>query len=115
MAGISFPQTVGGATTGITAYAGGGAANATQLTAGVNVVSTCATTADSVKLPLVGSVGSCVVVRNGGAAPCAVFPPTGGTVNGGSANAAFSVTNAKTAEFICVSAEGLTWVAILSA
>lgn len=115
MAGTSFPRALGGATSGITAYAGGGAASATQLTTGVNIVGTCATTADSVKLPLVGAIGSTIVVRNNGAAACAVFPPTGGAINGGSADAAFSVTNAKTGTFVCASADGLTWVATLSA
>ena len=114
MAGTTLVQQLGGATTGITAYAGGGAANATVLTTKVNVVATCATAADSVKLPLAPQLSD-VVVRNNGAASCNVFPPSGGAINGGSADAAFAVANGKTATFTVVSADGLTIVANLSA
>lgn len=115
MAGTSFTPMTGGVATALTALAGGGASSATQLSAGINVIGTCATSGDSAKLPLVGAIGSGIVVRNGGAAPCSVYPPTGGTINGGSTDAAFSVTNAKTAQFFCASADGLTWIAVLSA
>lgn len=102
-------------TTAITAFAGGGAASAVELKSRVNVVSVCATGADSVKLPANCGPGAEVFVRNLGAAACAVFPPTGGAVNGGTVNIAFSVTNAKAGWFHCTSADGLTWTATLSA
>jgi hypothetical protein len=57
----------------ITAVAGGGFANATQLTARYNRVTTVATAADSVKLPPV-VVGESVFVANDAAAALAVFP-----------------------------------------
>lgn len=51
-------------------------------------------------------------VYNGGANPLSVYPATGETINGGAANAAFTVTNGKAAVFKPV---GQTWIAILSA
>lgn len=98
-------------TVGITAYAGGGAANATKLNDGINVIATCATAADSVILPAYAGPGEVVTVINAGAAAAAVFPPTGGTINGGAANAAVNVTNAKASQYICVdtTGAGLTW------
>ena len=114
MASTTLLYQIGGATTGITAYAGGGAANATALVSKVNVIATCATAADSVKLPIAPQLSD-VVVRNNGGASANVFPPTGGTINGGSVDAAFAVASVKTATFTVVSADGLTIVANLSA
>ncbi len=79
-----------GITTGITAFAGGGAASATALTTDNNVVSTCATAADSVKLPAAASSRE-ITVHNQGAAALAVFPGSGDTINGGSADASVTV------------------------
>jgi hypothetical protein len=42
-----------------------------------------------------------------------VYPPTGGTIANGSANAAFTVTNSKTATFYCLGAGN--WAASVSA
>lgn len=105
-------------TTGITALAGGANSASTPLLApGVSVVATCATSADSVRIPSNLAPGTLVIVRNNGAAPCAVFPPTGGAHNGGSADTAFTVTNAKVGIFACVSTNGtgLAWVAGITA
>lgn len=52
------------------------------------------------------------IVINGGANALKIYPPVGLAINGGSANAAFSVTNAKTAIFIM---NGRAIAAILSA
>ncbi len=49
---------------------------------------------------------------NGGASPLSVYPAVGETINGSSANTAFSVTNGKSAIFKPV---GQTWIAVLSA
>ena len=100
--------------TGITAFAGGGAGSATQLTGKVNVVAVCATAADSVKLPANAGLGD-VVVRNNGAAACNVFPPTGGTIDAGSVDAAKSVATVKGMYFFCTSADGKTWVTVAGA
>lgn len=56
----------------ITAHAGGGKANATQLNFGINRVSVCATAADSVLLPS-WVQGAEVLVINDGAAAAQVF------------------------------------------
>ena len=53
-----------------------------------------------------------VLIVNSGANPLKVYPPVGGNINGGSTNAAFSLTNAKSAIF---ESNGLTWFANMSA
>lgn len=100
------------ATTGIVAHAGGGQTSATPLTTLFNRVITCATAADSTILP-VSATGMWMAVRNDGAASMNVFPATGENFNGGSANAAFAVANAKSAIFFCAVA-GI-WSTVLSA
>ena len=85
--------------TGITAFATGGQANATQLTKAFNRVTTVATTADSVKLP-VAVAGMTVVVKNAGANSMDVFPATGGTINALSANTALAVAAAASVMFV---------------
>lgn len=85
--------------TGITAYAGGGQANATVLAAAFNRVTTVATAADSVKLP-VARAGMTIVVKNAGASSMNVFPATGGTINALSANTAFAVASGAAAMFV---------------
>ena len=98
-------------TTGLTAFATGGATSATLLSGRINVVATCATAADSAILPASQSQGAEVIIRNNGAAACAVFPNTGATINGGTATSgSVSVTNAKGAIFYQVGTDGLTWV-----
>lgn len=94
---------------GITALAGGAnSASTTQLPATTLVtVSTCATSADSVRIPI-GEAGDEMWVLNSGAAPCAVFPQTGGSFNGGTADAKFTVTNAKLAHFKNIG--GSNWI-----
>lgn len=77
-------------TTGITAFAGGGQADATQLTYGFSEITTCATDADSVKLP-VPVVGGKVTLLNDTAKIAAVFPSTGKTINDGAANASVNI------------------------
>lgn len=78
---------------GITAHAGGGQTLATQLGAQSNVIATCATSADSVKLPEIvqspgalspvgASVGAIIVVANLGAANAQVFGGGTDTING---------------------------------
>jgi hypothetical protein len=71
---------------GIVAHAGGGQTLATQLNAGINVIATAATTGDSVILPAQVQ-GQFVLVENGGASSVNVYPASGDTINGGSANA----------------------------
>jgi hypothetical protein len=96
----------------ITAFAGGGQANATQLIAYVNRVTTVGTAADSLKLP-VGTPGMSLVVRNTTATSANVFGQTGAAINEGGANAAFPLAAGKSATFYCVSAT--QWIAVLTA
>jgi len=100
------------ATTGLTAFAGGGQGSATPLTGNINRITVCATIADSVKLPA-ALVGRRVSVYNAGATSANVFPQTGENINSGAANAAFAVATTKGAIFECV-ATGV-WNAVLSA
>lgn len=101
--------------TGITALAGGAAPSATAntLDARYNVVSTCATTGDSVILPAGMPQGAQVTVVNTVATVTVdVYPPTGGTINGGTATTGQRGVATQTgATFTCVSTDGLTWVA----
>lgn len=84
---VSIFQSV---TTSITAYAGGGQANATSLTNKFNFVTTCATRGDSVKVPA-ALQGMHMFVINQGAQMCSIYPQTGENFNGKAANAAISL------------------------
>lgn len=77
-------------TSSITAFAGGGQGSATAINSDFNVVTTVATAGDSVVLPAAAQART-LVVFNQGAAALAVFPGTGDTINGGSANASVTV------------------------
>jgi hypothetical protein len=88
------------ARTGITAFAGGGQADATVLGAAFNRVTTVATAADSVKLPA-ARAGASLVVTNAGAESMNVFPATGQSINALSANAAFAMAAGVTRMFVC--------------
>jgi hypothetical protein len=92
ISGYGIVDGVNSVVTGITAFAGGGQASATQLvgTNSLQIVATVATAGDSVKLPA-SITAAYVVVANKGAATLAVFPTTGGTIDGGSANASVSI------------------------
>lgn len=104
----------------ITAFAGGGQTSATNINAGMNILTTVATAADSVKLPVTtptgGSVaaggGLMVVVINSTATSANVYPQVGDYMNG-TQNAAFAVAGGKTAIFFV----GLDnkWWALLTA
>lgn len=111
MAGSGIQMQNNSVVTGITALAGGAnSASTPVLTGRVNVVATCATNADSAILPAGQPQQTEVIVRNNGAATLAVFPNTGATINGGSANASVSIATAKGAAFYQVGTDGLTWV-----
>lgn len=97
----------------LTAYAGGGQANALALTASFNRITTVATAADSVKLPT-AVAGAQVTVFNKAAANSAnVFPATGDAINALSANTAYALAATKGAIFTCVVTG--TWDTILTA
>lgn len=102
----------GSVATGLTA-AGNNQATGLALTASINVFGTVAASAGAV-LPL-GRAGDSVTVRNGGANALSVYPPVGGSINGGSTNAAVSVAATKATLLQCVSEDGLTWISLAGA
>ena len=96
----------------LTAFAGGGQGSATPITTMMARFTTVATIADSAILPT-STAGLVITVMNGAANSMNVFPDTGASINGGSANAAFAVAGGKTATFFCPAP--LVWHALLSA
>jgi hypothetical protein len=109
---------VGDVKTGMTALAGGAAPTLEANTlAGVNVVSTVATDGDSVILPPGMAKGDIVLVFNQDAAQdIHVFPPTGGTIQGGTATTGdIAVGQTQGALFVCLTDDGLTWVGMYGA
>lgn len=87
--------------TGITAYAGKGQANATQLTAKYNKVTVVASDGDSVKLKqaLAGAVQ--IIVNADSGNYCTVYPYFGDNFEGLSANASTNLGYGASYEFVC--------------
>lgn len=104
--------------TGMTALAGGAAPTLEANTLGaINVVSTVATDNDSVILPAGMPQGSVVWVFNQDALQdIAIFPNTGGTIQGGTATTG-KVVVGQTQGVACVQVgtDGLTWLVLLGA
>lgn len=96
----------------ITAFAGGGQANAILLQASVNRVTTVATIGDSVAIPP-ALPGAQLVVINAAANSMNLFPSAGDAINALGANAAYAIAGAKTVMLVCAVAG--TWNALLSA
>lgn len=86
---------------GITAAAGGGQANATQLQYAMTRVTTVATIGDSVKLPK-AKAGMERIVKNAAANSMNVFPASGDAINALAADAAYAVAGTKVVTFYCM-------------
>jgi len=86
--------------TGVTATASGTQTTSTVLSAVMTRVTTVATTADSVTLP-VGLPGMRLTVSNVSSNSMGVFPDSGSIINALSANAAYALAAAKTVDFVC--------------
>lgn len=84
----------------IVAFAGGGQANAYQLSKLNNAIQTCATAGDSIKLP-VGVPGRIIHIFNNGVNLCNVFPSTGGFIKGQAVNASVVLGSTKSATLFC--------------
>lgn len=97
---------------GLTAHAGGGQGSATPITTMLSRFTTVATTGDSAILPT-SVAGMSIVVINAGASTMAIFPDTGSTINGGSANASVNIAAGKTGTFYTTLAGA--WHLMLSA
>jgi len=87
-------------TTGLTA-AGTTQGTALAITDDINVVTTTALNS-GVVLSANLTIGDTVLVSNFGANALSVYPPTGGKIDNGSANAAKSVAANTTLQFICI-------------
>lgn len=102
----------------MTALAGGAAPSAAANTlASTSEITVVATTGDSVILPAAQVMGAIFYVANRDAADDAdVFPPTGGTINGGTTTTGqVRIPTTQGGIFACASADGLTWLAVLTA
>lgn len=98
-----------GVATGITASVTQTLAAATPLTLGNSVIAVCATIGNAVKLPPSPAVGQECLVINNGAAAASVFPgESTSTIDGAGAGAAATLTQAKSALFLCAAAG--TWI-----
>lgn len=87
-------------TNAITAFATGGQASATALTADINSITVCATAADSVKLPT-ATAGRMVQVSNLGAAYASVFPASGDLIDALAVNTSISLAVGGSIIFTC--------------
>ena len=100
--------------TGFTALAGGATPTleANTVSGRFNVVGTCATTGDSVILPAgMGQGAEVTIVNTVTTVTVDVYPPTSGTINGGTATTGQRGVATQTgATFVCVSTDGLTWI-----
>lgn len=106
-------QAIGGfATDGLTA-AGSNQGTALAIGSDVNVITTTASST-GVILPANPAPGDEIIVANLGANALSVYPASGGAIQNGATNAAFSVGAAKTAKFIARPGSS-SWIAILSA
>jgi hypothetical protein len=99
----TFTFVAGSVATGLVASVTQTQVGALALTAQTNNIATCAHAADAVKLPAL-TPGQFAIVINSGANPAAVWPATGGNIDGAGANTAVTLTNAKRAIFICIAA-----------
>lgn len=93
----------GGAVIGLTAFAGGGQASAVLIPDSHGTIGTCATAGDSLKLPLIAYLGQEITIKNEGATAADIFPSTGGTIDGGAANAAVRLQKGQIVSFKAVS------------
>lgn len=107
---------IGSTQNNIVAKAGGTKAAATQLTAAFCHVTTCATNADSVKLPP-GYPGLEVIIANSGAADLQVFGSGLDTINGVATATGVTQADPLTALYKCVDVVAGVgkWFRILSA
>lgn len=96
--------------TSITAYAGGGQANATQLTWEFSEVTTVATNGDSVKLKYAAKHLRMIVVNSDSTQSLDIFPKTGQNIAPLAVNLAVSCPAGQSMEFFCFT-EG-TWTVL---
>lgn len=118
MPGIAFARLDAGSPQATVTAVGTTRSGSPTLDAVVNLVTT-SVGQTAVTLPTagngtVGTTGTMMVVRTTSATAALVFPPSGGAINGGSADASFSVAQNKPTVFIPL-ANGIDYIAVLSA
>lgn len=87
----------------VTATGSSSQANSYAITKAFTVVTTTAANT-GVRLPSFLTAGDEGVIQNNGASTLFVYPPVGGVINGGSANAKVDVATLKGARFKCIDA-----------
>lgn len=102
------PNTVDALTTAGTTQSG-----APLLVGAINVLTT-ASGQVAALLPTNHAASSPIIVRVNTATAATIFPPTGGSINGGAANASFSVAQNKPTVFFA-HPNGIDYTAVLSA
>jgi hypothetical protein len=98
----------------LTAFAGGGQASATAITSqSQNVIGTCATNGDSVKLVAVGAIGGATLgIFNNTANTASLYPAVGGQIDALGLNAAYSL---RPGEYLILHAlDNLSWISVSS-
>ena len=95
-------------TNSIVAYAGGGQASAVELTTNINIITTCATSLDSVKLYSSIAVGFRQRVINKGTKILALYPASGHSIESLSANTPIPVLPGNTVELVAISTTNWT-------
>lgn len=97
--------------TGLTSTGSTSQANSLAVYSEINVVTTTGANT-GVRLPSL-SAGDTMMIVNLGASTLFVYPPVGGALNGGSANAKIDVATLKAASLVCIN--GLDWALIVGA
>lgn len=91
----------------ITAFNGGGQANAYQLANHVNIVTVVANPGDSVKLPT-GNIVRAYFINNSGACAMNIYPPVGGQISNAGVNVPFSLPINSSA--LIINYDNLLWM-----
>lgn len=105
VAGVTASAIVGGSDLAITATGSSSQANS-YLIGSTHSVSTVTAANTGVRLPAESAPGDLFTITNLGASTLFVYPPTGGKINGGSANAKVDVATLKGAIVWCNAANG---------
>jgi hypothetical protein len=106
---MPLPTMLSGVTASTTHTIAGG----TKVAGGYVNIATCANAGDAVVLPANPVVGQEVFISNAGAAAAGVYPGAStDKIDGGSAGAAATLTNVKSALFTCVAVGPANWQSV---
>lgn len=110
----SAQATVGFNDIGVTATGSNSQANSYAIQYSNTFVGTAAS-GSGVRLPTGASPGDSFFIYNGGANTLHIYPPTGGVINGGSANAAYDIATLTAVKGCCISGDGLNFAFVKGA